>query len=47
MGHGLTRLAFGNDRQVLALWPEQLGSLLFGVRFYFLSGDGALEEMEE
>ncbi len=45
-GAPVTFLVFGHDRQVPALWLERFGSLLSGIRFYFLSDDGALEEME-
>jgi hypothetical protein len=38
-------LAFGNDRQVPELWLRRYGSLVSGVRFYFLSDDGTLEEL--
>jgi hypothetical protein len=44
-GAPTTFLVFGNDRQVPELWLRRYGSLVSGVRFYFLSDDGTLEEL--
>jgi len=40
-----TFLVFGNDRQVPVLWLERYGNLVSGVTFFFLSDEGALEEL--
>jgi hypothetical protein len=38
-------LVFGNDRQVPELWLQRYGGLVPAVSFYFLTDDGALEEL--
>jgi hypothetical protein len=38
-------LVFGNDRQVPELWLKRYASLASDVAFYFLSGDGTLEQL--
>ncbi len=40
-----TFLVFGNDRQVPVMWLERYGNLVSGVKFFFLSDDGELEEL--
>ena len=46
-GAPVTFLVFGNDRQVPALWLQRYGNLTSGVAFYFLTDDGALEQLAE
>lgn len=43
----VTFLVFGNDRQVPALWLQRYGDLVSGIAFYFLTDDGALEQLAE
>ena len=38
-------LVFGNDRRVPLMWLERYGHLASNVTFYFLSDDGALEQL--
>lgn len=40
-------LVFGNDRRVPRLWLDRFGSLVDGVAFFFLGGDGRLESLRE
>ena len=40
-----TFLVFGNDRRVPTLWLERYGSLLSGVKFYFLDDSNKLEAL--
>jgi hypothetical protein len=40
-----TFLVFGNDRNLPEMWLERYGNLVYGVKFYFLSDDGELEEL--
>ncbi len=40
-----TFLVFGNNRQVPVMWLERYGNLAFGVRFFFLTAGGELEEL--
>jgi hypothetical protein len=44
-GAPVTFLVFGNDRQVPKLWLARRGALRSGVTFFFLSDDGALEQL--
>ena len=44
-GAPVTFLVFGNDRRVPELWLERFGHLAPRVAFYFLAGDGTLEEL--
>jgi hypothetical protein len=40
-----TFLVFGNDRHLPEIWLERYGNLVYGVKFYFLSDEGELEEL--
>jgi hypothetical protein len=40
-----TFLVFGNNRQVPVMWVERYGNLASGVRFFFLTADGELEQL--
>lgn len=40
-------IIFGNDRRVPELWLQRYGHLVGGVRMFFLSQDGALDELTE
>jgi hypothetical protein len=40
-----TFLVFGNNRQVPVMWLERYGNLAPGVRFFFLTAEGELEEL--
>jgi len=44
-GAPTTFLVFGNDRHVPELWLKCYGGLVSDVSFYFLTADGALEQL--
>ena len=44
-GAPATFLVFGGDRHTPEMWLERYGNLVYGVKFYFLSDEGELEEL--